>query len=154
MLDRLKKFLQDDDRAKQAAEKGVDEVQLAAAALLLEAAGRDGELDPQERDKIEHLIARRFEIGEAEIERLLTQSEERLENTHQILSFTRAIKNNLEHEERIEVLEMLWEVVYADGTLHDYEANLMRRVAGLIYVTDRESGEARKRALSRLGLDQ
>lgn len=154
MLDRLKKFLQDDDRAKQAAEKGVDEVQLGAAALLLEAAGRDGKLDPAERDKIESLIAARFGIGETEIERLLTQSEERLENTNQILSFTRAIKDNLEHEERIEILEMLWEVVYADGTLHDYEANLMRRVAGLIYVTDRESGEARKRALSSLGLDQ
>ena len=154
MLARLKKFLQDDDRAKQAAEKGVDEVQLGAAALLLEAAGRDGKLDPAERDKIESLIAARFGIGETEIERLLTQSEERLENTNQILSFTRAIKDNLEHEERIEILEMLWEVVYADGTLHDYEANLMRRVAGLIYVTDRESGEARKRALSSLGLDQ
>ena len=129
-------------------------MQLGAAALLLEAAGRDGKLDPAERDKIESLIAARFGIGETEIERLLTQSEERLENTNQILSFTRAIKDNLEHEERIEILEMLWEVVYADGTLHDYEANLMRRVAGLIYVTDRESGEARKRALSSLGLDQ
>ena len=74
MLDRLKKFLQDDDRAKQAAEKGVDEVQLGAAALLLEAAGRDGKLDPAERDKIESLIAARFGIGETEIERLLTQS--------------------------------------------------------------------------------
>jgi uncharacterized tellurite resistance protein B-like protein len=45
---------------------------------------------------------------------------------------------------------MLWEVAYADGQLHDYEASLLRRIAGLIYVGDRESGEARKRVLARL----
>jgi len=50
------------------------------------------------------------------------------------------------------VIEMLWEVAYADGQLHDYEANLLRRITGLLYVSDRESGEARKRVLARLGL--
>lgn len=154
MLDRLKKFLKEDPETKGAADQGVDEVQLAAAALLLEAAGMDGKLDSGERDKIEELIAARFGIDKAEIERLLAQTEEKLERTNQILPFTRVVKDRLDNEERIEVLEMLWEVVYADGELHDYEANLMRRVAGLIYVTDRESGEARKRALTRLGLEQ
>ena len=48
---------------------------------------------------------------------------------------------------------MLWEVVYADGELHDYEASLLRRIAGLLYVPDRESGEARKRVLARLGVE-
>ena len=153
MLDRLKKFLREDDETKAAADQGVDEVQLAAAALLMEAAGKDGSLDAAERDKIEELIAARFGSDKAEIDRLLRQTEERLENSHQILPFTRVVKDRLDHEERIEVLEMLWEVVYADGELHDYEANLMRRVAGLIYVSDRESGEARKRALARLGLE-
>jgi uncharacterized tellurite resistance protein B-like protein len=50
------------------------------------------------------------------------------------------------------VIEMLWEVAYADGRLHDYEASLLRRVTGLLYVSDRDSGEARKRVLARLGL--
>lgn len=153
MLDRLKKFLKEDPETKGAADQGVDEVQLAAAALLLEAAGMDGKLDSGERDKIEELIAARFGIDKAEIEHLLAQTEEKLERSNQILPFTRVVKDRLDNEERIEVLEMLWEVVYADGELHDYEANLMRRVAGLIYVTDRESGEARKRALTRLGLE-
>jgi len=49
-------------------------------------------------------------------------------------------------------MEMLWEVAYADGVLHDYEASLMRRVTGLIYVTDQESGAARKRVMQKLGL--
>jgi len=48
---------------------------------------------------------------------------------------------------------MLWEVVYADGHLDDYESNLLRRVAGLIHVSDRERGDARRRVLDRLGVD-
>ena len=48
------------------------------------------------------------------------------------------------------MLQMLWEVAYADGELHDYEASLLRQVAGLLYVTDQESGTARKRARERL----
>ena len=47
-------------------------------------------------------------------------------------------------------MEMLWEVAYADGELHDYEASLIRRVTGLLHVSDRDSGAARKRALDRL----
>ena len=50
------------------------------------------------------------------------------------------------------ILELLWEVGYADGQLHDYEASLLRRVAGLLYVSDRESGEARLRVMARLGI--
>ena len=57
-----------------------------------------------------------------------------------------------EPEERIALIEMLWEVAYADGELHDYEASLIRRITGLLYVSDRDSGEARKRVRARLGL--
>ena len=49
-------------------------------------------------------------------------------------------------------MEMLWQLVYSDGELHDFEATLMRRLAGLLYVDDRESGVARKRALEKLGV--
>jgi len=48
---------------------------------------------------------------------------------------------------------MAWEVAYADGELHDFEANLLRRLAGLLYIEDRDSGMARKRVLDRLGLE-
>jgi uncharacterized tellurite resistance protein B-like protein len=60
------------------------------------------------------------------------------------------INDNLEPEERATILEMLWEVAYADGVVHPYESNLVRRVAGLLYVTDHDSGAARKRVVERL----
>jgi uncharacterized tellurite resistance protein B-like protein len=50
------------------------------------------------------------------------------------------------------MIEMLWEVVYADGELHDLEASLLRRVGGLLYVSDRDRGAARMRVLNRLGI--
>jgi uncharacterized tellurite resistance protein B-like protein len=68
------------------------------------------------------------------------------------LSFTRTIKDGYSPEDRVEIIEMLWEVAYADGVLHDYEANLLRRVGGLIYVSDQDRGDARKRVLTRMGL--
>jgi uncharacterized tellurite resistance protein B-like protein len=51
--------------------------------------------------------------------------------------------------DRIKLIEMLWDVVYADGVLHDRENALMRKIAGLLYVTDADSGAARKRVLAR-----
>ena len=68
----------------------------------------------------------------------------------QLYGFTRMINDSLEPEERATILEMLWEVAYADGEVHPYESNLVRRVAGLLHVTDRDSGAARKRVVERL----
>jgi uncharacterized tellurite resistance protein B-like protein len=60
--------------------------------------------------------------------------------------FTRAIKDGFDHAERVQLIEMLWEVAYADGTLHGYEASLLRRITGLLYVSDRgERGGAQAR---------
>ena len=67
-------------------------------------------------------------------------------------AFTRVIKDRFSEDERVRMIEMLWTGAYADRRLHDYEASLVRRVAGLIYVADRDSGAARKRVLRRLGL--
>jgi uncharacterized tellurite resistance protein B-like protein len=129
-------------------------LQVAAAALLVEAAQMDADFDAVERTKILELVRARFELSEAEAQSLLELAGDKVANASQLYGFTRVVKDNFDHEERVELIEMLWEVVYADGTLHDLEASLMRRVAGLIYVPDRESGAARKRALSKLGLER
>ena len=113
----------------------------------------DANFGEAERRKIIDLVRARFELTEAEAESLLEIAGDKVANASQLYSFTRVVKDNFDHAERVELMEMLWEVVYADGALHHLEASLMRRVAGLIYVPDRESGEARKRALSKLGLD-
>ncbi len=70
----------------------------------------------------------------------------------ELFHFTRIINERLSFEQRIELVEMLWEVAYADGVLDQYEDSLLRRVSGLIYVPDRERGMARQRVVEKLGL--
>ncbi|MDA0367076.1 MAG: TerB family tellurite resistance protein [Proteobacteria bacterium] len=125
---------------------------LAVAALLFHAAALDGEIDQAEEQVIGSLLAKRFELSAGDLISLLDDARKAEEDANQILRFTQQIKDGSSHEERVALLEMLWEVVFADGEEHAFEANLMRRVAGLIYVTDQESGSARLRVRARLGL--
>jgi len=126
-----------------------DELRIAAAALMVEAAQLDDAFDARERDKIRELVAARFELGPEESDSLIETAETRVAESSQLHGFTRVVKAAFSPEERIELMEMLWEVVYADGELHHYEANLMRRLAGLLQVSDRDAGTARKRARER-----
>lgn len=151
VLDRLKAFLSGQSGDAGGADARFDEVQLATVALLVEAAHMDAEFGAEERAKIAELVERRFGLSEAESRALLQAADEKVEQSVEVFGFTREIKNAFSPEERLEVMEMLWEVAYADGVLHDLEASLMRRLAGLLHVSDRDSGLARKRVVARLG---
>jgi uncharacterized tellurite resistance protein B-like protein len=151
MINRIKSFFA---RTREQPLKGDDqrsndELQVAAAALLVEAARLDGGFGKVERETIRSLVKTRFELSDEETESLLEMAETAADKTVQLAGFARTIKNQFSHKERIGLIEMLWEVAYADGELHDYETNLIRRVGGLLYVTDRERGDARKRVLER-----
>ncbi len=127
-----------------------DGVAVAAVALLVEAAVMDGDFDDDERRVISRLIAGRFGLDGADVDDLIAAGELAVASSHQLYGFTSVVKEGFDFDQRIEMIEMLWEVAYADGALHDFEASLVRRVAGLIHVTDRDSGTARKKVLSRL----
>lgn len=152
MLDRLHRLLT--GRAPEAQPKAhsFEERQLAAAALMVEAATMDSAFDAAERARIGELIRERFALGADEAADLIAEAERAVAASVQWHGFTSAIKDGYDHAERVELIEMLWEVAYADGRLHDYEASLLRRIAGLLYVSDRDSGEARKRVRAHLGL--
>ncbi len=154
MLGRIKDFF---DGLAQAPERpeahGAEALQLAAAALMVEAALMNDVFDAAERDTIRGLLMDRFDLAAEEADELLGLAEARIAESNELYGFTRTIKDAYSNEERIALLEMLWQVVYADGELHDYEANLMRRITGLLHVTDRDSGAARKRALQQLQLE-
>ena len=94
----------------------------------------------------------RFGLDDAELATLVEAAEERVSHSAELHGFTSHVKDAFSLEQRIEMVEMLWQVVYADVVAHPYEANVVRRVCGLIYVPDAESGAARKRAMVALGL--
>lgn len=127
-----------------------EERHLAAVALLVEAATMDESFDEAERHRIVALAKARFDLSDAEAKELLEAALTEVADSSQLFGFTRVVNARFDYEERVELMEMLWQVAYADGELHDYESNLMRRIAGLIHVTDRDSGNARKRALESL----
>ncbi len=151
MLKRIKHILFADGK-KPPSQRAGSELELAAAALLVEAATMDGDFDAQERTAIIRLLKARFDLTASEVEALLQDAEAAIGNTNELYCLTRTIKDQLGPAERVGILEMLWEVVYADGVADDFETNLIRRLTGLLYVTDRDSGEARKRVLAKLNL--
>ena len=129
-----------------------DRLHLAAAALLVEAAATDAQYGAPQREIVERLCRERFALDADEAAELVRDAEAEIEGTNELYGFTRIVREAMPPEERVAIIEMLWEVVYADGTLHEYEASLLRRVCGLIYVTDQDSGTARKRVVEKMGL--
>ena len=129
---------------------GPDALQVAAAALLVHAACVDASFDDVERRRILDILLRRFSLEPEEAETLLAAAEDKADGAVQILGFTRTVKDNYSEEERVALVEMLWEVVLADGRVDAHEAQLMRRIGGLIYVSDRDSAIVRRRAAARV----
>ncbi|MBF0392362.1 MAG: TerB family tellurite resistance protein [Alphaproteobacteria bacterium] len=151
MIGRLKSLLAGMG-ADTAPDSEDDGVHLAAAALLVEAAMMDGGMDDGERARIAQALSERLSVPRGTVDSLIERAQSRTDQSTQLIPFTRILKDALPYDERTVILEMLWEIAYANGELHDYESNLVRRIAGLLFVSDRDSGEARKRALARLGI--
>jgi uncharacterized tellurite resistance protein B-like protein len=151
MIDRLRAWLAEEGDEPTPAP---DELQLAVAALLIEAAQVDDRFDASERSVIEGLLERRFGLAPAEARALAEKGGWHADQAVQLLGFARTVNERLGRERRVELVEMLWEVAYADGTLDPLEDTLLRRIGGLIDVPDKERGAARLRVLKRLGISQ
>ena len=152
MLDRFKAFFDKNDAAATGDDGShtPDDFHLAAAVLLVQAATADNCFSQEERQRIEWLCKNYFELTASEALALIKSAEAEVENSVQLLRYTRTIKDGFSYEERVHLMEMLWEVVYADNLVETYEATLMRRIAGLIYVEDRDSGLARSRVRAKI----
>jgi uncharacterized tellurite resistance protein B-like protein len=128
-----------------------DTLRIAAAALLVETASVDDRFDDAERAAIRRVLQQRFGLAADEARKLLQDGQRTRDGSAQLYGFTRTINERMELPDRIALVEMLWEVAFADGALDPLEDSLLRRVGGLIDVPDRERGLARQRVLSKLG---
>ena len=145
MLNRLKTLIATDRPAPKAPEPA-DRLHVAAAALLVRAAQIDGHVDAHEQQLLQHLVGPYFGLNDDEAAALLTQATTAIDAANDLFQFTQQINANFGPEHKTMLVELLWRVVLADGVVDDYEANLIRRVAGLVHVSDAEAGAARKRA--------
>ena len=119
--------------------KKIDNKKILIAALLVHAAKIDDNYTGLEKEIIKKALKNLFVMESNEIEELLKEAEKKEQESSQIIEFTREIKKN-SMEFRLKIIEILWKIVYSDDTNDSYESNLIRRVCGLLYVSDRESG--------------
>ena len=120
------------------------------AGLLIEAAMADGVLDQDERTSISHALTSQLDLSDEEVGSIIDKAVIAQKDRIEIHPLLRAIRSETDAEGRIAIMEMAWMVVLADGKMHEYEAQLMRRLAGLLFVEDVDSGRAAKRARVRL----
>ena len=120
----------------------------AVIILLLEACQIDGNTGKAELEFIKKLLVNKFSFTQDQAEKNLLEALEKSDERIEIFSQIKIILNEMDHEERIDVIEMMWGVILSDGIVDDFESNLMRRMNGLLYVSGAESASAKQRALS------
>ena len=109
------------------------------SALLIHAAKIDENYTNIEKEIIKKALMNLFTLESSETEELLKKAEEKEQESNQIIEFTREVKKN-PMEFRLKIIEILWKIVYSDGASDSFESNLIRRVCGLLYVSDKDSG--------------
>jgi uncharacterized tellurite resistance protein B-like protein len=145
MIGRVKAlFGLDEDAAKSLDPE--DELRHAAAVILVEAALVDGFAAEEELAEVKALLEKRFELSSEAADTLIGQARAVAEDATDYERFTRVIKEQFGADERIDMMQMLWQVLLADGVLDAYEDSLARRIAALLHVTDRDRALAKRRA--------
>jgi len=120
-------------------EENINNKNILITALLIHAAKIDDNYTDVEKKIIKKALISLNAITPNEAEELLKKAEKIEQESNQIVAFTREIKKN-SMEFRLKVIEILWKIVYSDGSSDSYESNLIRRVCGLLYISDRDSG--------------
>ena len=120
------------------------------SGLMIEAAYTDGQIDEIEINKIKLTLINIFEEDPKEVDLILEEALKNKNNTKSLHYYTSLINKNFSDNKKLLLIEALWEIVLSDGEIHDYETNLIRRLSGLLYISDVSSGNARKRALDKI----
>ena len=116
------------------------------SGLMIEAANTDGEITQEELNKISQSLINIFKEDPKTVEVSLTNAFQNKDNSQSLHYYTSKLNKSFSNENKIKLIEVLWEIILADNELHDFETNLIRRLAGLLYISDVECGNAKIRA--------
>ncbi len=152
MFQAFRKFLSDvSEGGKHPSRFEANDYRLAAAALLVHAVMIDGTMSDVERDKLHAVIKRRFGLDEAATDELVLEATEAEHEAVDLYHFTSLINRSLDEDGRRRVVEMMWEVVYADGRVTELEDNLLWRAADLLGISSRDRIELRHHVAANRG---
>jgi uncharacterized tellurite resistance protein B-like protein len=150
MFDRLLDFLGDMPGGRMQRKKpAADDPKVAAAALMFHVMDADGERRDVERKRLKELLADAYGLSGTELDRLVQAGEEADQEAIDLYAFTSVLKRSLSHEGCAEFIKIIWEIVYADGEVHELEDNIVWRVAELMGVENRERIALRQLVQSR-----
>jgi Uncharacterized protein conserved in bacteria len=139
MFDLLKKFIADTtSRPEDEVSFAQDDYRLATAALLVHVANVDGKIAPLERQRLREIIENRFGLDAGMTTRLLERAAESEKEAVDFFHFTSVLKRSLDDDGRHKIIEMMWDVVFADGDVTEFEENVIWRVAELLGVSTRD----------------
>ena len=116
------------------------------SGLMIEAANTDGKITQDELNKISHSLISIFKEDPKIVEESLTKAFKDKDNSRSLYYYTSKLNKSYSDEKKIKLIEVLWEVILSDNEIHDFETNLIRRLAGLLYISDVECGNAKIRA--------
>jgi uncharacterized tellurite resistance protein B-like protein len=145
MFEAFRNFISDFvDGGKQPSQFADDDYRLAAAALLVHAAAIDGEVSQSEGDRLRAVLKKNFSLYDASTNELIEKATAVERESVDLYHFTRALNRSLNEAGRARIIEMMWEIVYADGKRDELEDNLLWRAADLLGVSPRERIELRR----------
>ena len=152
MLDLLRNFVSDlTGGDKHPARFEENDYRLAAAALLIHASTIDGHVSAAERDKLRSVLKSHFALDDAATAELIDMGTQAEQEAVDLYHFTSLISRSLDEAGRLGIVEMMWEIVLADGRVTEFEDNLIWRAADLLGVSARERIELRQRVASHRG---
>lgn len=127
--------------------RGFDEndYRLATAALLLHAAAIDGEIAPAERELLHRLLKQRYDLDDDTTTQLIEAATAAEHEAIDLYHFTHLLNRSLDETERLRIIEMMWQIAYADGHVTDFEENLIWRAADLLSISSRDRIALRRR---------
>lgn len=137
MFDIIKKFVSDLSDSNEPETFIHDKMQLAEAALMYHVIAVDGVIRDEEKAKMAELLSEQFDLSEEETKSLTIEAKTAEQEAIDLYKFTSILKRALKEEDRIKIIEHLWEMVFADGVLHELEDNVVWRIAELLAVDSR-----------------
>ncbi|MAT95349.1 MAG: hypothetical protein CME59_22485 [Halioglobus sp.] len=134
MIGALKALFETDSRREDSEAQRQRRIRLAAAALLIETARADFTQDAQEEQALEQLLSRALQLDTEEVHELVAAAQARVDESTSLYEFTRVINDHYSAQQKLQLIDAMWSVAYADGDLDKYEEHLIRQVAELTYV--------------------
>ncbi|MCB1500862.1 MAG: TerB family tellurite resistance protein [Bauldia sp.] len=134
MISALKRFIADLAGEPEPKPVSADTARLAAAALLYHVIAIDGVVEQDELKRLRVLLKDRFALGDADVDDLVAAAEAADKEAIDLYGFTSVLKQRLDIAERERIVGMMWELVFADGAMHEFEDNLIWRAAELLGV--------------------